>query len=116
MMACNGLWNWAVAVSRSVSRTGRDVCISPSPFPSSVQTPHSVSFQVAATRAPGVPCNPKVTSPSLPASTVELTPAKPFHKISDAFHFHSWAPVYVDWPIVGACSAGAVPWVWNKRS
>ena len=32
----------------------------------------------------------------LPASTVELTPAKPFHKISDAFHFHSWAPVYVD--------------------
>jgi hypothetical protein len=35
-------------------------------------------------------------SASLPASTVELTPAKPFHKISDAFHFHSWAPVYVD--------------------
>ena len=33
---------------------------------------------------------------SLPASTVSLTPAKPFHKISDAFHFHSWAPVYVD--------------------
>ena len=33
---------------------------------------------------------------SLPASTVNLTPAKPFHKISDAFHFHSWAPVYVD--------------------
>ena len=33
---------------------------------------------------------------SLPASTVELTPAKPFRKISDAFHFHSWAPVYVD--------------------
>ena len=35
-------------------------------------------------------------SASLPASTVSLTPAKPFHKISDAFHFHSWAPVYVD--------------------
>ena len=33
---------------------------------------------------------------TLPASAVELTPAKPFHKISDAFHFHSWAPVYVD--------------------
>ena len=33
---------------------------------------------------------------SLSASAVELTPAKPFHKISDAFHFHSWAPVYVD--------------------
>ena len=33
---------------------------------------------------------------SLPAPTVDLTPAKPFHKISDAFHFHSWAPVYVD--------------------
>ena len=35
-------------------------------------------------------------SASLPASTVELTPAKPFHKISDAIHFHSWAPVYID--------------------
>ena len=35
-------------------------------------------------------------SASLPASTVELTPVKPFRKISDAFHFHSWAPVYVD--------------------
>ena len=33
---------------------------------------------------------------SLPAPTVDLAPAKPFHKISDAFHFHSWAPVYVD--------------------
>ena len=33
---------------------------------------------------------------SLPEPTVELTPAKPFRKISDAFHFHSWAPVYVD--------------------
>ena len=27
---------------------------------------------------------------------VTLTPAEPFRKISDAFHFHSWAPVYVD--------------------
>ena len=33
---------------------------------------------------------------SLPTPSVELTPAKPFRKISDAFHFHSWAPVYVD--------------------
>ena len=35
-------------------------------------------------------------SASLPDPAVELTPAKPFRKISDAFHFHSWAPVYVD--------------------
>ena len=35
-------------------------------------------------------------SASLPNAPVELTPAKPFRKISDAFHFHSWAPVYVD--------------------
>ena len=33
---------------------------------------------------------------SLPENPVQLTPAKPFRKISDAFHFHSWAPVYVD--------------------
>ena len=33
---------------------------------------------------------------SLPENPVQLTPAKPFRKVSDAFHFHSWAPVYVD--------------------
>ena len=38
----------------------------------------------------------KEMSTFLPDSDVELTPAKPFRKISDAFHFHSWAPVYVD--------------------
>ena len=32
----------------------------------------------------------------LPTPAVELTPVQPFRKISDAFHFHSWAPVYVD--------------------
>ena len=35
-------------------------------------------------------------SASLPSPSVELSPVKPFRKISDAFHFHSWAPVYVD--------------------
>lgn len=35
-------------------------------------------------------------SATLPNPAVEQTPAKPFRKISDAFHFHSWAPVYVD--------------------
>ena len=35
-------------------------------------------------------------SASLPDPAVELTPVQPFRKISDAFHFHSWAPVYVD--------------------
>ena len=33
---------------------------------------------------------------TLPENPVQLTPAKPFRKISDAFHFHSWAPVYID--------------------
>ncbi|MBQ3766087.1 MAG: hypothetical protein II874_05055 [Bacteroidales bacterium] len=33
---------------------------------------------------------------SLPEEPLQMTPAKPFRKISDAFHFHSWAPVYVD--------------------
>ena len=33
---------------------------------------------------------------SLPENPVQLTPVKPFRKVSDAFHFHSWAPVYVD--------------------
>ncbi|MBR5107903.1 MAG: hypothetical protein IK098_07680 [Bacteroidales bacterium] len=38
----------------------------------------------------------KEMSTFLKEAPVELTPAKPFRKISDAFHFHSWAPVYVD--------------------
>ena len=38
----------------------------------------------------------KEMSTFLPDPAVELTPARPFRKISDAFHFHSWAPVYVD--------------------
>ena len=38
----------------------------------------------------------KEMSTFLKNPAVELTPAKPFHKVSDAFHFHSWAPVYVD--------------------
>ena len=38
----------------------------------------------------------KEMSTFLPEQEVSLTPAEPFRKISDAFHFHSWAPVYVD--------------------
>lgn len=38
----------------------------------------------------------KEMSTFLKNPAVELTPAKPFRKLSDAFHFHSWAPVYVD--------------------
>ena len=38
----------------------------------------------------------KEMSTFLQNPAVELTPVEPFRKISDAFHFHSWAPVYVD--------------------
>lgn len=35
-------------------------------------------------------------SASLPKQPVDLTPAKPFPKIADAFHFHSWVPAYIN--------------------